>query len=95
MAKIISLTEIKEDSFSTNLKRNRFSLNEVVINVDHIVFARRDKDFKERIIKNDEWPRDLDERVEFAKIFLAGNSHSSTLMIVGDIDLIKDKINEE
>ena len=95
MSDLIIFTEVTNDNKAGIKRKNAdYHLNEVVVNRNHIVAIRGDDHLKVRLVQNG-WLEEmgLDERVSFCRLVLnTGSDHSTSLSVVGDLDMVMKKV---
>jgi hypothetical protein len=98
MSDLVLLTEVhnsEQREWSTSPFENEsdYSLRQVILNTDHVVLVRENDSLKEKL-KITGWPKGLDERVTFCKVFLI-SGHSASINIIGDLYTTAQKLGLE
>ena len=85
---MIKLVEVVQ-----SLKQS-YSLREIYINPDHVVFLREDSRMKTRLNEGThDFPEGLDTRQSFTKIQVRNGTTGSEFIVIGSPKMIEAKLN--
>ena len=73
---------------------NSFSLREVYVNPEHVVCLRED-DMARKYLNEGRMPEELDERQIFTKIHLNRGQSGIDITVVGDPNIIEEKLKSQ
>ena len=84
---------MSSDEFTTvQTYRDGYFLQPVILNVDNIVYFKRDSAIKAAMDEG-KLPSDLLDSQEFTKIYIScSNNSNSSIVVVGDISSVAEKI---
>jgi hypothetical protein len=97
MARYMLATEIKENvNTSDRVLSKNYTLSEVVINIENVLFVRQDDKFKKRLLDFKQWPEEMDKRVCFTKLYMnsGGGLTSTDIVVVGDLLATLEKMEQ-
>ena len=70
----------------------KYCLREIIVNPNHVVLIREDALLKQKMISVDNWPDGLDDRAVFCRIHLNSGSGLTAISVVGDLQVIAQKL---
>lgn len=83
---LATLTEVYEEN-------RRFYAREVLVNMDHINFAREDPNIFIQIFESGSF-KDLDARARFTRLFINRGNMGHEMVVFGTIDEVNKKFNK-
>jgi hypothetical protein len=71
-------------------ENRQFHIREVLVNVDHINFAREDITLNEKM-RDTKTLKELDERVKFTRLFINRGNMGHEMVVIGTIEDLNKK----
>ena len=89
------LTEVYPVSrVHVNKKENvEFGLRDIFVNPSSISMIRSEPTMKRHLTEG-RLPEGIDARMEFSRISITSTNHSSSIVVVGDPEMIQDKLKQ-
>jgi len=77
---------------SSKTSSEKYSLREIYVNPKHVISLRQESKYKQKL-QEGLLPADLDLRQEFTRIVLDKGSVGLEVIVVGDPNIINEKLN--
>lgn len=80
--------------YMDNGGKRSFSLRNVLLNTEQIIYAREDEEFGKTVFESQSLP-DLDKRTKFTRVSVNRGNMGAEVVIVGALDKIEKEIEKK